>query len=100
MKEKLNLYEVNKKTSITDVIVMLYKIENESRCFRFLSNRKAFIVGCLTACGFSFKENFASSFSNVNHVSHDNKIYRLPYSCSFGKWDSRYCFDIDISNYK
>lgn len=100
MKENLNLYEVNKKTSFADVIVMLNNIENKSRNFRFLSNRKAFIIGCLTACGFSFKENFASRFSNICNISHDNKIYRLPYSCSFGKWGSRYCFDIDISNYK
>lgn len=100
MGKTFNLYQVVKKTSFADAILMLNSIELQSRNFRRLSSRKAFIAGCLVACGFSFTENYASLFTYGSYISHDNTIYRLPYSCRSGRFGYRYCFDVDISSFK
>lgn len=95
----LNLFSVTKKTSFADVILLLNSIEVASRSFYRIKARRAFIQGCLSACGFEYSSNFASRFSRVYNISSDNNIYRLPYSCSYGRWGSRYCFDVDISGF-
>lgn len=96
----LNLFTVTKKTSLEQVINLLNDIEVASKSFHRIKARREFIQGCLWACGFEFKSNFASRFKHICNISSDNKIFRLPYSCSYGQWGSRYCFDIDISDFK
>lgn len=93
----LELFSVTKKTSFEQAVRLLNSIEVASRSFYRIKARRAFIQGCLLACGFEYSSNFASRFSRVCNISSDNKTYRLPYSCSWGRWGSRYCFDVDIS---
>lgn len=100
MKITLNIFTVTKKTSFSDVVLLLNSIETASMAFNRIKARREFIVGCLNACGFDYRCNFASKFSKVCNISSDNKIYRLPYSCSYGQWGSRHCFDVDISKFK
>ena len=93
----LNLFTVTKKTSFAEVVCLLNSIEVASRSFYRIKARRSFIIDCLSACGFDYRSNFASRFSKVCNISSDNRVYRMPYSCSYGRWGSRHCFDIDIS---
>lgn len=96
----INLFTVTKKTSFADAIHLLNSIELAARSFNRLSARRYFISGCLNACGFNFCSNFASRFSKNCNISADNKVYRLCYSCSSGRWHQKHCYDIDLSSFK
>lgn len=95
----LDLYTVTRKTSFSDAVQLLCSIETASKAFNRIKARRSFVVGCLSACGFDYKLNFASRFSNISNISADCRTFRLIYSCSFGMWNSCYCIDIDISKF-
>lgn len=100
MHKNFEIHPITKKTSFADAILILNSIELLSRNFRGISSRKAFVTGCLLACGFSFRENFAALFTYESKISHDNTVYRLPYSLRSGRLSYRFCFDVDISSFK